>query len=205
MGQHQHLITSVYRNKILQVLKVYREIEKNTYKLKKNSNLKCPEGCKECCYSREVEASPIELLPLAYFLLRTNFDRNILEKLKEKIDDKVCIFLYNDRSEKEKYGCTVYKLRPLICRLFGYYGVKNKYGQLKFSGCKVMKQYYNNEFKNAENYIMSSAQYMYMYNYYLRISFIGNDVENKLLPINTAIKKAIEIIQFDCSQKFLVE
>jgi Fe-S-cluster containining protein len=97
----------------------------------------CPKGCNECCdYSFEVSAAE-------YFAILRHIQKNFtgfhtaaLKKTALKVLPKFpaiadtsnhvgekfapCIFLDNRR------GCRIYEVRPLICRLYGYYSAAGK-------------------------------------------------------------------------------
>lgn len=80
---------------------------------KNSSKMACSEGCAKCCYTDisifEVEADLIR----NYFLGLNENDKEELKKLwNEKNNQGACSFLYNEK-------CSIYDVRPIICRTQG--------------------------------------------------------------------------------------
>lgn len=188
-------ISPYNRKRILEVLKVYREIEKKSRLFAKNSGIYCPDGCGACCNNPNVEASTLEALPLAMYLWKTNRALEKLELLNTLTDKReYCLFFEKDENTSWKGRCTVYKYRFLICRLFGYYRTKDKNGNYIWGACKVLKEAYPNlKLNELETPAISE--------YFMRIVSLGTDFEGKLLPVNMAIKYAIEAVGFDIQKQ----
>jgi len=95
--------------------------------------------------------------------------------------------------------CSVYKLRPLICRLFGFFTVKDKYGKYVFGSCKIIKENYPMAYKKALEVIARGYHPSNMSDFAIRILAQGSDTGRRMLPINTAARIAIEQIGYKIS------
>ena len=194
------ILSNEFRKKIVSVIHVYNEIEHETALLCNATGLKCVNGCGQCCLNEKIEASPIEFLPLAVHLFTKNVGEELLCNFDKYSGQKRCIFFSNDNYEVGKWACTVHRLRPLICRLFGFYGMVTKNGKVAFASCRKIKENYPDNYSSAVKYISEKAPHMFMYNYYLKINMLGHDYENKLMPINEAMKNALEIVFFEINK-----
>jgi len=124
------------------VFKVYENLDKQIENFSRISSLRCPDGCGVCCENPNVEATILEMLPLAQEIYLLGKENEILEALDARMErtDASCILYQPD---PEIYGngrCLFYVHRPLICRLFGFAARKNKYNIIDFSPCKVIKE-----------------------------------------------------------------
>lgn len=179
------------KQRILEILKIYREIEKKSLLFNKSSGVYCPDGCGECCNNPDVEVSTLEVLPLAMHLWKTGKALETLEILDTTIDKKApCIFFKKDERVSWKGRCIVYKYRFLVCRLFGYYKTKDKNGNYTWGACRILK-------RNYPNIVMNRSEIPAISEYSMRILSLSTDFEGRLLPVNLAVKHAIESIGFD--------
>ncbi|MCS6793644.1 MAG: YkgJ family cysteine cluster protein [Oscillatoriaceae bacterium SKYG93] len=121
------------------VFLLYRQIDEQTAALQAATGLQCPSGCGQCCENPDVEATPLEVLPLALELFRRGEALMWLERLEES-GNSICVFYRPDPVIKGNGRCSMYSWRPTICRLFGFATVKNKQGQLELAACIRHKQ-----------------------------------------------------------------
>jgi len=156
------------------------------------SKLKCLPGCGRCCTHSQVDASPLEFLPWAYQLYVKGEAHEVLEALSEKTSN-IC-HNYNPIGllEEGKGSCGTYDFRGLICRLFGYGANSDKYGKLRLATCKIIKEDQALAFQNAEKLIANGLPIPVFAQYYMRLSQIDYQLGNTIVPINTALKIAIE-------------
>lgn len=117
---------------------------------------------------------------------------NVLESLSDNTS-KIC-HLYNPFGlfEDGKGSCSKYYYRGLICRLFGYGASSDKYGKLRLATCKIIKDNQSILVNNSENLIHEGLSVPVFTNYYMRLSQIDFHLGNKIVPINIALKLAIE-------------
>lgn len=122
--------------KLAKLSKIYENIEKQVASLKSKTCLSCIKDCGECCKRFEPYISVFEAVPLAKYL-RDNPDKHeIYKKNVAKNREKWTACPFYD-SEKH---CTVYPIRPLICRLFGFSSNRNRQNKIIFSTCSKIEQ-----------------------------------------------------------------
>ncbi|WP_291784777.1 YkgJ family cysteine cluster protein [Cecembia sp.] len=158
------------------------------------SNLSCIPGCGFCCSNPKVSASILEFLPLAFDLYEKGKADKALEILEMQGDNHYCI-LYKSMSKDNSLGfCSDYTNRGMICRLFGSSARKNREGKKEIITCKKIKEQKKELFEIAAEAVnedmdvpSSSGAYSKLYN-------IDFQLTADQMPINEAIKKAIEAV-----------
>ncbi len=123
-----------------QVLEVYGVLDKAVAGFATRTGLSCPEGCGHCCQSEKVEATVLECIPLAFELFRTFQAELILKRLEKNDDDKRCVLYRPDYTEAGLWGCTQYRYRSVVCRLFGFAGNRDRQGDTQLAMCRIMKE-----------------------------------------------------------------
>jgi uncharacterized protein len=180
-------------SKIRKVEKVFQKLERETLKFKKDSGLFCKAGCGKCCQKPDIEASPLEFLPLAYSLYKEGKSIEFLDKL-ESTDDPICI-IYNPMNPLG--SCSDYLHRGMICRLFGYAASTNKYGERQISTCRIIKEEQSENFQSAATKVVNKTMSIpVMREYYSQLGTIDEELARQLMPVNEAIQKAIEYVEF---------
>ncbi len=107
-------------------------------KYQKVSGLHCPSGCGACCTNPDIEASPLEMLPMALYLLECG---KLNKAFFEKLDMSCYCFAYQaDSTDKKKGYCEQYQNRPSVCRMFGVAGFRKKDQSLTLAVCKKLKE-----------------------------------------------------------------
>lgn len=102
------------------------------------SKLACLSGCGQCCLNPAVEASYLEMLPMAMKLYNEGRAEAVLEELQDT--RPVSCWAYTRTSADGLQGhCGQYETRPTICREFGVAGTKDKNGELRLSICKHIR------------------------------------------------------------------
>lgn len=185
--------------KIRKVEQVFKQLDKETLKFGKLSNLKCLTNCNLCCMKQGLEANVLEFLPFAYFLVQNNLHEAALDLLDTEPEH--CINLANNQLKGQTAGCINYEYRGLICRLFGFSAVQDKNARLSVYTCSHIKNEYPAEFKRATGLINSGASIPHVTDYYYRIYFIDNQMANDYNPINVSIRKAIEKVAYYYANK----
>jgi len=177
--------------KVNAVKKVYQRLDKEIATFQKQTGLSCLNGCGECCKKPDIEATPIEFLPLALEYYDQGIAEQMLEQLKSNSDSLCHIF----RPYVTNFGglCSQYPNRGLICRLFGYSARKNKEGKPELVTCKLIKSSQSESFEKSVEDIKSGLKVPIMSDYYSRMASIDPSLV-EFYPINTAAKKAIEVV-----------
>lgn len=178
--------------KVSQIEALFGELDLEINSFQSTTKLKCLPGCGRCCTNSQIDASPLEFLPWAYQLYLNGEAYKVLEALSEKTS-KICHNYEPIGSlEQGKGSCGTYHFRGLICRLFGFGANSDKYGKLRLATCKIIKEDQGLLFRNTESMIAKGLPIPVFTHYYMRLSQINFQLGNTIVPINTALKMAIE-------------
>lgn len=179
------------------VEELYKELDLEISEFKSYAKLSCVVGCGKCCNHPELDASPLEFLPWAFHLFLNGEAENVLKKLNNSAENRC--FIYNPLSllDKNKGNCSEYKYRGLICRLFGFGANTDKYGKLRLATCKIIKQGQAENYNNSTELINNGLSVPIFTDYYMNLSQIDFKLGNIIVPINKALKLAIEeVLQY---------
>ncbi len=163
----------------------WKEIDQAYEEFSKLADLSCPKDCSSCCQDHHVHTSSFEMLPAAQRLYRDGKTDEILEAI-ESFPPNHCVLLNDHR-------CSLYEERPSMCRLFGMGRIENKN---TFSICKIIKGKYPEKVKAIHN--IDDLKRIKSFNQlYLPLMTQLPQGESEELPINIALKKAIEKVHFN--------
>ena len=95
-----------------------------------NSGLSCPPGCGSCCLSPDVEAMPVEMLPMAKHILDSG--------LAVDTTGRQCPMFMPNPLNAKLGRCGAYGFRPSICRIFPYGFSRDKNGESRWRPCSQM-------------------------------------------------------------------
>ena len=178
--------------KVKQVEALFDRLEIEITAFKSETHLYCNAGCGKCCSTPNIDASPLEFLPWAFHLFLNGKAEETLAELKNN-ELKNC-HLYRSISilEYQKGSCSNYRYRGLVCRLFGYAANTDKFGKLRMATCKIIKEQQTENFTKAEELINKKIYVPIFSDYYMRLAQIDLRMGVILIPINEALKIAIE-------------
>lgn len=178
--------------RVKQVEALFDRLEIEITDFKSQTHLSCKAGCGKCCSTPNIDASPLEFLPWAFHLFLNGKAEETL-KILSNTASKNCL-LYRPLSvlEHHKGNCSNYRYRGLICRLFGYAANTDKYGKLRLATCKIIKKEQQENFILAEEAINKDTYVPIFTNYYMQLAQIDLRLGVMLLPINEALKIAIQ-------------
>ena len=139
LGKHEKEIYKELENtelldRLKRIRKVYEKLEKKQQKFASTFNITCKDGCGTCCEHFNPNITEVEAEFLAYGLIVEGRDQEIYDALQVFDDNAEYCPLYN-KYDIYKH-CTVYKWRPLVCRLFGYAASLDKDGNPVYRTCK---------------------------------------------------------------------
>lgn len=179
--------TGVYQ-KIKEIKKIYDNLEKKQKKFCDTFCVHCQQGCGQCCEHFVPDITETEALFLAYGLFKEEKDDLVLELLKEREKENQYCPLYLKDSP---YHCSVYKWRPMICRLFGASASKDKNGQPTYRHCK-----YNLDQQSVDSQTFNQHKnaILLMSDYGTLIEELDPNYQTELLP--KQLPKAIEKIKY---------
>lgn len=154
------------------------------------SGLHCLFGCGKCCLKPDIEATPLEFLPLAVSLYREGIAEEWIDSVLT--EGPVCKVFNEEQGGAGK--CSRYADRGMICRLFGYSARKNKYGRKEILTCSIIKEEQAGSYNKASDAVNADLDIPLATDYYTRLSGIEPDLGSTLLPVNQAIHRALEVV-----------
>lgn len=178
-----------------QVQAVMAEIGQDYAKYQQDRGLFCRSGCGECCQHPGIEATVLEMLPLAFRLIAEQRADQVLNDLAER-EDARCYF-YQSHSEDRKQGqCSVYQQRPGICRFFGAAGTTGKAGEYQLSTCRNIKT--DHPVAYAETLIaLESDPPPLIRHGQEQIRQLDPELASNPMPLNQALATALEKVLFE--------
>ncbi len=180
---------------------LFDQLDKESAQFKESSGIGCDSGCGQCCTSPEIEASPLEFLPWAFHLFLNGEAEKMLVKIAEA-DGSTCV-IYKPLSIHNQGRCSDYKYRGLICRLFGFAANKDKYGNLRLVTCKIIKEGQLASFNITNDSIKKGLKVPIFTEYYMQLYQIDFKLGNLILPVNKALKMALEeVLQYYAYRTF---
>ncbi|MBW4680721.1 MAG: YkgJ family cysteine cluster protein [Microcoleus vaginatus WJT46-NPBG5] len=177
---------------IERLLALYQQIDEETTAFQAVTGLQCPADCGRCCENPEIEATPLEMLPLAIELLRQGKAQQWLERLAALNERSVCVFYQSDPLIPGNGRCGVYAGRPAVCRLFGYATVKNKQGTPELAACRHHKQTVPAAVEIAKAAIIAGVPAPNFSDYGNEIANLDPNLGQMQMPLNQALKIALE-------------
>jgi len=174
-------------HKIQRVQRILNEASRATDKFCKISGLEDIQGCHDCCLKKDIMASPLEFLPLAYALYKKGSADKIYDRMDKLKENVPCFFL---SITNKKGGCSQYENRGLICRLFGFSSNTDKENNPRLITCKKIKS--TECFRNLTPAIMKKSPEFQ--DFYIQLEAIDYSMAGEQLQINDAIRRAIEIV-----------
>jgi Fe-S-cluster containining protein len=178
---------------IFKILTIFSEIDGKIAESQSLTQLHCPPLCGICCStSRKVEASVIEMLPLAEELFRRGEAADWLERLSQVGDTAPCVFYQPDPLISGNGRCGFYSWRPSVCRLFGFASVKDKNGKPILAACIYQKKAFPALVESAGKAVAEGLVSLNFTDFSLQFSGIDPYLGTRLLPINRAARIALE-------------
>lgn len=173
----------------IRVLDQYARADEATLRFKTSSGLDCPPGCCTCCLSEKVEATVLEMLPLAFHLFRTRQAELVLKRIERQVDSNRCILFRPDRGSTNSGACSEYHCRALVCRLFGFAGGNDRRGQPRLAFCRIMRQ--RTTTAGADAHVAVIADLPLFHDFGMAITALHPDLGTARRPINIAIGEAL--------------
>ena len=177
--------------KVRAVQRVYTKLDREISKVQLESGMHCLSGCGECCKKPDIEATPLEFLPLALKLYDDGKAESFLEELQNNTSSTCHVF----RPYVTNFGglCNEYLYRGLICRLFGFTARRDKEGKPEIVTCKLIKTHQEKEYQQAIDNIKNGKRIPIMSEFYTRLSSIDPSLA-QFYPINKAMEVAVETV-----------
>jgi uncharacterized protein len=172
------------------VEELFELLEIDIAQIRTKTGLHCIHNCVKCCLYPKIEATVLEFIPLALHVYNTGQVDSFLSKIDQ--GTSICIALKPLPDNQSQAGCSQYKHRGLICRIFGYSHVTNKFNQRLLATCKPIKEQQPDAVKKASDMLLDGMLGPSGSHYYSQLQGIDYNLGTGRYPINTAIKLAIE-------------
>jgi uncharacterized protein len=151
-----------------------------------SSGLHCISGCGACCQQPTIEASPFEMLPIAFALYDQGMADETLEQLQVH-QTPSCFFYHSHSADGSKGQCQIYAQRPTLCRVFGIGSLLDKNAAVKLSVCRFIKQAHP-ELLNALDPRLAPR----IDHWKQKARLLSDELSSQDMPINQALKMALE-------------
>jgi len=180
------------------VSRIYENLDNQINDFSRATDLKCPDGCGACCKNPNVEATVLELFPLAQEIYLQERLDEVLEVLNPRLNQGYtpCVLYQPDLKIMGNGRCGFYTHRPLICRLFGFAARKNKYDKIEFSPCRVIKKKEPHLLPRTQMAITNRLLPPLYQESALRVAAILPSLGFRRSPINQAIYEALGHFQW---------
>ncbi len=178
------------------VLEQYRGLDRLIDRFRNSTGLKCLAGCSYCCRNWPVEATVLEVLPLAKEIYARRKETSVMGLIEDKQSngDETCVMVLPESKQKVAGYCAYYEWRPLMCRLFGFAARRDKYGKLELCTCRIITQRYPAEVGRSRIALREGLPLPIYQDTFFQIASIDPYRGYRRLPINLAIKEALEYI-----------
>jgi Fe-S-cluster containining protein len=189
------LLNSIREETALEILSrvmdLYAQIDKSVAEFQLKCGLRCPTGCGACCPTAYVETTILEMMPIANEILCRDEADVWLQRLTPQMDAGKCRLYISAPEQADSGHCSFYRWRPSLCRLFGFSAVRTRSGAKALSVCKHISE--NDPLGAAAAAVLADQAPAFIY-YSAQVYRIHPVLGNALMPINTALRHAIERI-----------
>ena len=185
---------------IKDIVALLEDAGRQTQEFSKTTGLHCKAGCGHCCENPEVETTVTEVMPLAIELWAKGEADQILAAIERSQSKGVCVFYKPDPVIAGNGRCSVYARRPGICRLFGFSAKTDKHGKARLLTCKIIKERNPGECARAQKTMDQGASGPLISDFTHKVFGIDPGRGKDLLPINEAVRIAIERTGFACEE-----
>ncbi|MDF2179671.1 YkgJ family cysteine cluster protein [Aliiglaciecola sp. CAU 1673] len=169
---------------------VFNELSESFGEYQKRRGLDCVSGCGACCNNPAIEATPLEMLPLALRLYDEGRAEQVFAEL-EIYSGFACYHFQRASLDGSQGQCGVYQERPAICRMFGAAGYGGKDGKIQISTCKPIKATHPQQYADSLIAMESDPPPMLRHGKE-RVKQLDYDLGKQDMPINQALKYVLE-------------
>ena len=173
----------------IRVMALLQELDAQTAQFRTVSGLQCPTGCGACCLSHKVEATVLELLPLAISFMGSEAGERLFQRLSEPGLPGHCV-LYDPKGLEGH--CSAYAHRGVVCRLFGFAGNLDRNRVPQLAACKVMRTVSPDMVARGEALIGLEPSLLPIFSEAgIRLCAMEPTLGSRRLPINEALREAM--------------
>jgi len=174
------------------VFRIYQDIENQTRRIRRETGMTCPDRCGRCCWSRNIEATVIEMVPVVNHILRSGMLPGVLDALDGTDPGGLCVFFRPDMAHRDHGFCSEYRYRPLVCRLFGFSARRGKDDRITPQVCRTMKTHNPVSFQRFEA-MCTDGRVVPMRAWFQQIASLEPSRGYRLMPVNQALKECIDL------------
>lgn len=172
------------------VLALFDDIDRKTTAFRRQTGISCPRGCGICCEYPCVQATVLEMIPLACHLWETSSAMTVYRTIS--VDETICHFYCRESGEDRDGACTVYEHRGLICRTFGFFSARRAEG-IRFSTCRSLRARYADRIALFSEKELAERLPLYP-DFVDALAAIAPELAANRCHINQAIKRAVEAV-----------
>lgn len=170
---------------------LYLDIDRETAAFSAATGMACPDGCGRCCRSETIEASVLEMLPMARAVFRSGLIDAWEAVISSAVSPGQCLVFAMDGIVAVNGRCRLYGWRPLICRLFGFAGRNNKTGQPVFRACREFAGGRPATASAAAAAVADGLPVPVFAAYHLKAASLHATLGSPLMPISKALQQAV--------------
>jgi len=175
-----------------QIEEIYLQIDRQTTYFSAATGIRCRDGCGICCRSEKVEASVLEMLPLARALFRSGQINDWAQLIFDEDPGRLCRLFRPDPQTADLGRCRFYPFRPLLCRLFGFAAGVDKRGRPVYSACRVVTTIDPETSSQAAFAVSEGLPVPLFSEFHLRAAMVQPELGNPPVPINQALQQAVQ-------------
>ena len=167
-------------------LALYRSADEQTAAVSAGAQLACPTGCGMCCIRTPPHVSIADMAPVARAAIAAGEGEALLDRARATGPGPCVLFAPGQLPG----GCTVYSIRPIICRLFAFAAVRDKHGALELAVCREHTAADPAAPARARAYLASNPAPVFA-----ELQSQAHDPDDgpaALIPINDALAQALE-------------
>ncbi len=181
-----------FSKKTEKIFQIYEDIDQKITGIQENSCVSCVKGCGKCCQRFEPYISTLEAIPLAQFLEKNpdreqQFHKGVEENKKEWT---ACPFYDHDNDNH----CTIYSIRPLICRMFGF-SAHQKKNKREFSSCSLIENEMPEKVKVAQRLTQSGFPVPIYQEVAKEAQKIDFDLATDYHPFSRSVEIALDMLR----------
>jgi Fe-S-cluster containining protein len=171
---------------------LFAEADERIGRFWSENGISCPAGCGTCCAKKGIEATVLEFIPLAVELWKRNEAETCLNVITGTVMPEICIFFKPEEGVPGNGRCGVYKFRGLVCRLFGFIGIRDRTGTSGIAACAVIRKDFPDGIEKARGSVLRDTEAPFIRDFSTKLMMLFPDLGIKTMPINLAVKNALE-------------
>ncbi len=182
------LIGTRMGERLASIQQLYSRLDHEQARFKEHFCINCKEGCGTCCEHFNPDITTLEADYIAVGLIYAGRDEEVLRQLHEHAGWDHCPLYRPDNP----FHCSIYALRPLVCRLFGASAVKDKNGKPTFRNCRWNEHTHELSTEELES---APDSLVLMGDYGLQLDELQIE-DTATYPLSEAIERSIYKIRF---------